>query len=224
LGKRQFIGEIPKRIAALPRDKRGFPIPKFVEWIDGEPDFRIMSSEHMYNCLKKGSCWICGETTGAHKAFVIGPMCCVNRVSAEPPSHYDCARFAALNCPFLSHPLAKRPDLSDIPDHVVPVGMIDRNPGVAAVWITKNYHPVRQGAQTVLMEIGDPERVEFYANGRFASREEIDKSVLTGLPILWTMAIKEGMGAERELAKSIQRFNETVLERFAPQQKTEALT
>ena len=33
---------------------------------------------------------------GVHKAFVIGPMCAVNRVIApEPPSHRDCGTFSA---------------------------------------------------------------------------------------------------------------------------------
>jgi hypothetical protein len=35
-------------------------------------------------------------------SFVVGPMCGINRNSAEPPSHKECAQWSARNCPFLS--------------------------------------------------------------------------------------------------------------------------
>ena len=31
---------MPSRIAALPVDERGYPVPWFVAWIDGKPEFR----------------------------------------------------------------------------------------------------------------------------------------------------------------------------------------
>jgi hypothetical protein len=35
---------MPARFARLPADERGYPVPKFVEWIDGKPDFRCVDS------------------------------------------------------------------------------------------------------------------------------------------------------------------------------------
>lgn len=94
--------DLPPRIAKLPTDERGYPVPYFVEWIDGKPDFRVMSSKNLARAVKYRRCWICGEELGRFLCFTIGPMCGVNRISSEPPSHYDCARFAVSACPFLT--------------------------------------------------------------------------------------------------------------------------
>jgi hypothetical protein len=40
--ERELKGMIDE-IRNLPRDKRGFPVPKFVAFIDGEPDFRVIA-------------------------------------------------------------------------------------------------------------------------------------------------------------------------------------
>ena len=105
--ERLFV-DMPDRIARLPVDARGFPVPEFAMWYNGVPDFRVIKPGYVRKCIIKNNCWICGERLGVRKAFVIGPMCCINRISAEPPSHRDCALFAAKNCPFLSMPLARR--------------------------------------------------------------------------------------------------------------------
>jgi len=181
--EREWIGGLPPRMKTLPRDKRGFPVPAFVEWFDGEPNFAVMNPDHMRRCIVAHSCWICGDQLGSYKAFVIGPMCVVNRVTSEPPSHRDCATFAALNCPFLSRPMAKRADLSHIDGKASAGIMIERNPGVSAVWITKGFKVRREG-QGFLFNPGDPVDLEFYAQGRRATRAEVDASVESGLPIL----------------------------------------
>lgn len=213
MSERQLIG-MTERIAALPRDSRGFPIPKFVRWFDGEPDFRVMDNHHLVACINHGKCWICGEQLGAYKAFTIGPMCCINRVSAEPPSHYECALFAVYNCPFLSRPLAKRGDLSDIKEPTSTAGyMIERNPGVACIWITRSFKWFREGTG-VLFKLGDPERCEFFAKGRRAYLHEIDDSVRTGLPILEKAAQSEGPVAMKEFERSRLRFEREIMARF----------
>lgn len=179
--EREWIGGLPPRMKTLPRDKRGFPVPAFVEWFDGEPNFAVLNTDHLRRCIVAQRCWICGDQLGSYKAFVIGPMCVVNRVTSEPPSHRDCATFAALNCPFLSRPLAKR---AEAPEGAVVAGiMIERNPGVSAVWITKDYKVRREG-QGFLFNPGEPVGLEFYAKGRRATRAEVDASVTSGLPIL----------------------------------------
>lgn len=63
----------PARIAKLPRDPRGYPIPRFVEWVDGKPDFRSTSVEHWKRCAKHRVCWICGDQCGRFLAYVSGP-------------------------------------------------------------------------------------------------------------------------------------------------------
>ena len=176
------LTEIPARIRLLARDERGYPVPRFVEWIDGKPDFRIMSRDHMRRCIRTRACWICGQPLGRWMSFVIGPMCSVNRISSEPPSHRDCATFAVRNCPFLTHPNRRRDD-RDLPEHKSPGGiMLEHNPGVSLLWVTDSYKIERAGG--ILFEIGEPREVEWWAHGRHATRAEVLAAFDKGLPFL----------------------------------------
>ena len=211
---RQFI-DMPDRIARLPRDPRGFPVPKFVHWFDNGPDFRILSPEHLAACVKRDLCWICGDRLGAYKCFVIGPMCAISKISAEPPSHRECAVFAAKNCPFLTTPLARRREKNLPENRYVPGTMLERNPGVTAVWITRGYRTFRPHNGGILFEVGEPLEVVFYAEGRFATRVEVDRSVASGMPFLIEEANRNGGDAIIDLGRQRRRF-EQLLERLLP--------
>src|SRR3954454_7942113 len=132
---------MPRSVARLKRDKRGYPVPWFVAWFDGEPDFRVMDDVKLHRIARgqDRSCWVCGERLSRLSAYVIGPMCAVNRVSSEPTSHVECAEYAAQACPFLSNPRRTRQEGEHrpMPDGVTePAGKaILRNPGVALVWV-----------------------------------------------------------------------------------------
>jgi hypothetical protein len=195
--------DMPARIAKLPVDRRGYPIPKFVKWIDGEPDFRIIDAEHLARAVHLGFCWLCGERLGRHMAFVIGPMCAVNRITSEPPSHLGCANFAVRACPFLVHPQRSRNE-ADLPDGREVAGiMIRRNPGVVLIWVTDNYGVVRHNGG-MLFRIGNPTLLGWFAHGRAATREEIMTSIDSGLPLLRAVAEKEGDEAVAELDRQIK--------------------
>jgi len=197
--------EMPSRIKKLPIDERGFPVPKFVAWIDGKPDFRTAEASWVSKSHRLRLCWQCGEPLGRHLAFAIGPMCAINRVSSETPSHLECAKFAVQACPFLTQP--RRPRNSyDLPEqHVEPGGvMIQRNPGVTLIWVTRSYTPFR-AAGGVLFRIGEPEQVLWYARGRAATREEVMTSMDAGLPQLKAIAEEQGPEAVAELMKEIER-------------------
>lgn len=214
---RERFDDMPERIRALPVDRRGYPVPKFVEWIDGEPDFRVMRRDHVHRCVRQHRCWICGEQLGRHFVFVIGPMCCINRISAEPPSHRDCAEFAAKACPFLSIPTAKRPDRpvgGGIEVKDAPGVMVKHNPGVACLWKTPNYRMVKvyNGA---LIEIGEPVDISFWAQGRLATRGEVEAAVGKGLPLLRQAAAGEGPQAVAALERQKATFDR-LLERVMP--------
>lgn len=186
----RLFKDMPQRVTYLPRDARGYPVPKFVEWIDGKPDFRVIDPEHMLRCIRHKACWICGEPLGRYMVFVIGPMCVINRISAEPPSHMDCARFAAEACPFLSQPLAKRRE-RDLPAHAEVPGMLEHNPGTMCLWVTSSYKVVQNG-KGLLFQIGEPMSVEFWSQGRKATRAEIDAAIEKGFPLLMEMAVEDG--------------------------------
>lgn len=201
---------IPDRLRKLLIDDRGFPIPKFVPYVDGKPEFRGMDGPHLKMCVRLKRCWVCGQPLGVHMTFVIGPMCAVNRVSSEPPSHNSCGKYAALACPFLTQPRMRRNE-KDMPLEKGEVAgiMIKRNPGVALLWTTRSYK-IMKTPTGPLFRIGDPEQIEFYAEGRQATREEIMTSIESGMPILRDMAKEDGPEAEKQLQQQYHDAMELV--------------
>jgi hypothetical protein len=207
---------MPLRIERLPRDHRGFPVPWFVQWFRdgepglpgfGEPDFRVIDTRKFSIALKQWRCWICGEPMGRHKVFVIGPMCVVNKVTSEPPNHRDCAEYAARACPFLARPAMRR-NTKNLPEGGEVAGFhIDRNPGAMCLYETMAYKAFRpqQGGDGILFRLDNPTRVDWYANGRTATRAEVLHSIETGFPILEEMARKDGPESVKELLDSRDR-------------------
>jgi len=195
----------PGRIDRLPRNKAGYPVPWFVATISGLPDFRIIKPGAIQEARARKLCWVCGTPFGRQedRAFVIGPMCAVNRVSAEPPSHRDCAVYSATRCPFLTRPDMVRRDRHIPADAVAPAGIsIRRNPGVALVWVTgyRSWGTFPDPAGGTLFSIGDPREALWFARGRDATREEVLASIDSGMPILRDMADREGPGEAAALA------------------------
>jgi hypothetical protein len=184
---RPELTPMPLRMKALPL-YRGYPVPWFVNWIDGAPDFRVADGRKFKRAIQDKRCWVCGDPLGRFQSFVIGPMCAVSRTTSEPPCHHECARWSAMSCPFLARPHMRR-RLNDLPpaDFAHAAGLpIDRNPGVACVWTTLGYQTFRAHAGTagVLITIGAPVEVEWFAEGRAATRAEIQTSIDSGLPAL----------------------------------------
>src|SRR6266702_1368914 len=108
-GLRPNLPPVPRNMRELPIDQRGYPVPYFVQWINGVPDFRISNRGVVDPCVVCKLRWICGKPLGSRLlAFTIGAMCAINRISAEPPQHPECSEFAARACPFLSVPKMKR--------------------------------------------------------------------------------------------------------------------
>jgi hypothetical protein len=201
----------PPRIARLPKDDRGYPIPWFVAWLlDGrerdrhvagaKPDFGVLGSGKRELAVKKRLCWVCGDPLGVHQVFAIGPMCAVNRVTMEPPSHRTCVEYSACVCPFLTVP-ARRRDERGLEGMQVKVDgmMIARNPGAIALWESA-YRPfkVHNGW---LIRLAEPHRVDWWAHGRQATREEIEASIASGYPELMKMAAQEGPESIAELER-----------------------
>lgn len=190
---------IPARMAKLPIDERGYPVPWFVAMVDGKWDFRAIDPAKMYGAVKQGKCWLCGERLGQFLAFTIGPMCSINRVSSEPPSHRECAEYAVKACPFLSKPRMRRNE-KDLPEHGEIAGIaIMHNPGAVLIWVTKAYRTVSDGKGGVLFNIGPPIETAWYTEGRQASRDEITAAINKGLPLLRQVAETDGPGAKTEL-------------------------
>jgi hypothetical protein len=187
-------------------------VPWFVPYLEGLPEFRAVNPHSMAYAHKHRLCWVCGRKLGGLLAFVLGPMCAITRTNPEPPSHPDCARFAATSCPFLTRPMAKRRDPSDVVGgYDQPAGHgIMRNPGCCGVWLTRHYRTERQPGGGLLFKIGPPTRVEWYAEGRPATAAEVNESIRTGLPILEEMAALDGPEALALLATMTARARKLV--------------
>jgi hypothetical protein len=216
---RPGLEPMPRRMLALPVDDRGYPVPWFVAWVDGKPEFRAMDPQKFVDAIRKKLCWVCGERLGVNVCFVAGPMCGINRTSSEPPSHLDCARWSARNCPFLSNPrMARREDetMNNATLRENAAGFaITRNPGVAMLWVTRQYE-VFDTAEVkgntnrgFLIQMGEPESVEWFASGRMATRQEVIDSIETGLPNLEAIARTEQGGLEA-LRRYRQRFEKWI--------------
>lgn len=194
------IAPLPPRISDLPTSETGYPVPWFVEWIDGKPEFRVADARKFVLAVRQNLCWVCGQKMGGYKTFVAGPMCGINRTAAEPPTHHDCAVWSARNCPFLSTPrMVRREDgLSELgADN--PAGiMIKRNPGVTMLWTTRKFDVFKTG-NGYLIEMGEPVCVEWFATGRLATRTQVVESITTGLPLLHKVAAEEGPAAVQQL-------------------------
>jgi hypothetical protein len=177
---------LPASMQHLPVDTRGYPIPWFVDmnapYVNGNPDFRVMDGRRFKLAIRERRCWVCGYKAERPLTFVAGPMCGINRTSSEPPCHLACAIWAARACPFLSMPKRIR-DERNLPPQLKQAGIgIKRNPGVTMLWTTKGYSTFKHNG--VLFDIGEPESVEWYSQGRIAQRGEVMESVLTGIPLL----------------------------------------
>ena len=193
---REGLPPLPPRLAHLPLDERGYPVPWFVPFVNGVPDFRCMDSDKLVRAVREDLCWTCGRANGAHKVFAIGPMCVVNRVTAEPPSHMECVEYSAKACPFLSEPKRRR-RAPGMPVGVLdPVGeMILRNPGVTCLWSTKKFE-LKRVDHGVMFMLGEPTKVTWWCRSRPATRDEVLESLDGGLPLLLEACEKDDDPAE----------------------------
>lgn len=208
------LPKMPSAIARLPRDHRGYPVPWFVHGGEkgGVIDFRVADAEKMRLAIRESLCWVCGgRLNRSGHVFVIGPMCGVNRTTAEPPCHAECAIFSVKACPFLSRPKAVRRGCDVAIDESTAGVAITRNPGVTALWHCRGYSLFSDGKGGILFRIPSPRKVQWFREGRPATRAEILESVDSGIPILYAMAQQDGPQAIAELNKARKAF-----ERYLP--------
>lgn len=214
------VADMPRSVRALPTDSRGYPIPWFVDWVTKEsgervPEFRAMNPHRWKSAVLTNLCWVCGEPK-RHKdghVFVVGPMCGINRTTAEPACHPDCAKWSALNCPFLSRPQMVRREDDVINSESLAANApglpLDRNPGVTLCWATRSFVIFKDPSGKPLLQMGDPYRLDFYASGRTATADEIRASVDSGLPRLEEIAALDP-GGSSALRTARQRFERLV--------------
>jgi hypothetical protein len=210
---RTELEPLPKLMEKLPVDERGYVVPWFVDWFEGKPEFRAMDGRKYGRAVREKLCWVCGNPLKGTYVFVAGPMCGINRTSSEPPCHPECARWSARNCPFLSKPnMARREDdlidKAKFTDKAAGIA-ITRNPGVTMLWFTREYEIFNDGTGKPLIVMGRPAGVEWYREGRIATRAEVLESIEEGIPAL--EAVAEQHGEMWDLGQKRQKFEERYL-------------
>lgn len=204
---RPGLPPIPWRMRARPI-YRQYPVPWFCEeTAPGHFDFRIVDARKFKPAIERRLCWLCGRPLGQYLAFAIDPMCAVNRVNSEPPSHRECAQFAMQGCPFLTQQLANY-RTTGLPEGVSdPAGIpITRQPGAGCLWVTKRFSLFEApGGQGFLFRLGDPVSVTWWSHGRAATRAEVLASIESGYPLLLELAEQDGPEAIRELEAARDR-------------------
>jgi hypothetical protein len=113
---------MPALVAARPRDQRGYPALAITPWLDGEPRFAATGTARTYICAVERRCSVCGtpmvgpvwRVVAAGEADEIAQALAagrpyVNRTpTVEAPGHRTCMLYAAVVCPYLSSPTARR--------------------------------------------------------------------------------------------------------------------
>jgi hypothetical protein len=105
----KFDFDIPKELAHLKLDERGYPIPYFAPIVDGKPNFRMQDERKRDECIRRHLCPICGRKLYKDYSYMIsGPMGLKNCISSDAMMHRVCAEFAMRVCPHLYYHKAER--------------------------------------------------------------------------------------------------------------------
>lgn len=98
---------VPHRMAHLPRDPRGLPIPIIVMRDNtGKPLFAANDENERQRMFQGDRCHICGWPLPRGRWFVGGHLsaCCEHGAFMDGGMHADCAYFALRVCPYLAAP------------------------------------------------------------------------------------------------------------------------
>jgi len=113
---------MPATVAARPRDARGYPVPAITPWQDGVPVFATNGVARAFLCAVEHRCSVCGTTmdgpvwrvVGGTEAAAIATELAAGRPyrnhapTGEAPGHRACMLYAAVVCPYLARPNARR--------------------------------------------------------------------------------------------------------------------
>lgn len=173
-GRRFSCVPVPPEMQALPRDRRGFPIPANVFRDNaGAPHFTINDDVKTMQALREDRCAICWGRLTRGRWFVGGPLSALHEHGAfgDPPGHRACITYALQVCPYPAAPsYSKRiDDLTLVERAGIAVAM---NPTVVAerpvlfVAAMAIGQTVRWGVTTTIRPRKPYKAVEFWRQGR----------------------------------------------------------
>ncbi|MDI1459763.1 hypothetical protein QEZ54_02160 [Catellatospora sp. KI3] len=175
---------LPPAVAARPRDQRGYPVPAITPWQGDQPRFAATGIARTYICAVERRCSICGLTMAAGPVWRVvagpeadaiaaglaGPGAYANAAAtAEAPGHRACMLYAAVACPYLAHPTARRGQDAVTPTLAAHRG--DRGGGGAVAGFAAYRFRIQQG--TVLFRFTEPAELLAHTAGT----EQLDRLV-----------------------------------------------
>jgi len=98
---------LPKRMRALAKDHRGYPVPFIVlRDLDGKPHFVANDGERIRRALRENRCAICGSRLERLRWWVGGPLSAFHPDGAyiDTALHHACMTYALQVCPYLAAP------------------------------------------------------------------------------------------------------------------------
>ncbi|WP_405012560.1 hypothetical protein [Kitasatospora sp. NBC_01539] len=113
----------PAAVEARPHDPRGYPVPAITPWEDGAPQFALTDHGRSAACARERLCSVCNtvmprgtvwRVVGADESAAIADALAAGRPyrnvapTLEGPGHRACMLYAAMVCPYLARPNARR--------------------------------------------------------------------------------------------------------------------
>ncbi|MFJ4184616.1 hypothetical protein [Kitasatospora sp. NPDC089509] len=114
---------MPDEVGERPRDERGYPVPAITPWQDGQPQFALTDHGRSADCALERKCSVCGrfmprgpvwrvvgpsESAAIAEALAAGRPYRNGAPTLEGPGHRACMLYAAMVCPYLARPNARR--------------------------------------------------------------------------------------------------------------------
>ncbi|MEV7188906.1 hypothetical protein [Kitasatospora sp. NPDC093102] len=114
---------VPEGVGARPRDERGYPVPAITPWQGDVPQFALTDHGRSAGCALERRCSVCGRfmergpvwrVVGAAESEAIAGALAAGRPyrnlapTMEGPGHRACMLYAAMVCPYLARPNARR--------------------------------------------------------------------------------------------------------------------
>lgn len=164
-----FNLEIPKELAHLKIDKRGYPVPYFVSWVDGEPEFRFMDAHRVKMIIERKVCHICGlKLPKDYFYFISGPIGLQNRISSDAAMHKVCAEFSLRACPHLYLQKSERRENDELGKIVGsnPSPVIKGKPNTLLLIKSDKWKQVKHDGQTYIQYRPVSSEKYIYENGK----------------------------------------------------------
>lgn len=164
-----FNLEIPKELSHLKIDKRGYPVPFFVSWINGEPEFRYLDAVRAKMIIDNKLCHICGKKLNKDFFyFISGPIGLQNRISSDAAMHKTCAEFSLRACPHLYLQKADRRDNDELGKAIgsMPSPVIREKPNTLFLIKSNKFKKVLHEGQTYLQYRPVSTEKYIYENGK----------------------------------------------------------